>query len=109
MSSNQPNTGDESNSVPPRAAARERAGQVYGSPTPEEEIPPGTVQPGGTDELSQEELTTAEPQASPVDDSKEVPWEAPSTDTPLNDDNTEPVSGDRESFSSESDDDAAGA
>lgn len=157
MSSNKSNTSDESNSVPSHAAAGEQGGQGYGSPTPEEEMPPGAAtnpgspdptlrgqqtdrealgedqslgapdasffeqedagsdgEPGagrlgGTDEQSREELAMAGPQATPVGTTEQAAWEAPSTDAPLDKDNTGPVNGDREFFSSESDDDAAGA
>ncbi|ALE06226.1 hypothetical protein AL755_13400 [Arthrobacter sp. ERGS1:01] len=63
---------------------------------------------GGADEQFRDELATADALGARVDPSDESPIEAPSTDAPLDDGNTEPARNDRESFSSESDADASG-
>lgn len=81
----------------------------YGSPTPEEEMPQqAATDPGGTDDQPREKLSRAEGNAMDVDADNDTPLEVPSTDAPLNEDNAGPTRRERESFSSESDDDAAG-
>jgi hypothetical protein len=69
---------------------------------------PGAGRFGGTDDQLREELSTADPDAARVDPADETPLEAPSTDAPLDEGNAGPTSADRESFSSESDAEAAG-
>lgn len=69
---------------------------------------PGAGRLGGSDDQFREELSSAEGKAMGVDADNDTPLEAPSTDAPLNEDNAGPTRKERESFSSESDDDAAG-
>jgi hypothetical protein len=115
-----------------RPKAWERAGTGYGSPTPEEEMPatsstnPGSPDPtvrgqqtdsealdadqslGGSDGQFRDEKDMADPSIDHLDPAVETPLEAPSTDADLADDNAGPTRPDRESFSSESDEDASG-
>ncbi|WP_207344625.1 hypothetical protein [Arthrobacter sp. E3] len=77
---------DPANNSKPASVPKESG---YGSPTPEEEMPAGHASTSG-----------------PAD---EQPLEAPSTDAPINDGNADSARGDRESFSSEPDEDASGA
>lgn len=69
---------------------------------------PGAGRLGGTEDQLREELTRTEGNAMGVDADNDTPLESPSTDAPLNEDNAGPTRPERESFSSESDDDAAG-
>ncbi|PYI65235.1 hypothetical protein CVV68_19190 [Arthrobacter livingstonensis] len=69
---------------------------------------PGAGSLGGTDEQFRDEKDMADPSFAHVDPADETPSEAPSTDAPLDDDNAGPTRPDRESFSSESDEDASG-
>ena len=70
---------------------------------------PGAGRLGGADDQFREELTPPDADAAHPEGSGESPLEAPSTDAPLNEDTAGPTRSDRESFSSESDDDASGA
>ena len=69
---------------------------------------PGAGTMGGTDDQFRDEKDMADPSFSHMDPADETPAEAPSTDASLNDDNVGPTRPDRESFSSESDEDASG-
>lgn len=69
---------------------------------------PGAPRLGGTDEQLRDELAT--PDSGPDGEGRgdETPLEVPSTEAPLNEGNAGPTSGQRESFSSETDADASG-
>lgn len=69
---------------------------------------PGAGRFGGTDDQLHEELTRSDAAAARVDPEDETPLEAPSTETPLNERSAEQANPERESFSSESDEDASG-
>lgn len=69
---------------------------------------PGAGRLGGTDEQFRDELATADAGAANVDPSDEAPLDLPSTEAPLDEGNAGPTRDGRESFSSESDADAAG-
>ena len=69
----------------------------YGSPTPEDEMPPGE---------SAQARSATHPQDQDANDPP--PANVPSADAPLDDSNTEATAPGRESFSSESRVDAAG-
>lgn len=69
---------------------------------------PGAGRLGGTDDQFREELTPPDADATQTEGANETPLEAPSTDAPLNEENASPTSSKRESFSSESHDDASG-
>lgn len=70
---------------------------------------PGAGRLGGTDDQLREELSRSDADAARVDPADETQREAPSTEAPLEEGNAGPTSSERESFSSESDDDASGA
>ena len=70
---------------------------------------PGAGRLGGTDDHFREELAHTDGDAVDEDPSEPTPLEAPSTDAPLNEGNSGPTRTERESFSSESDADAAGS
>lgn len=70
---------------------------------------PGAGRLGGTDDQLREEFSRSDANAARVDPADETPREAPSTDAPLEESNSGPTSPERESFSSESDEDASGA
>ena len=101
-------------SQPERAQAPPEGG--YGAPTPEQEMPGGpehgAVDPAPTGHGSAGQgpedspPETEDPDAAP---SAEAAPEAPSTEAPLDEGNAGPTRPKRESFSSESDDDASGA
>lgn len=69
---------------------------------------PGAGRLGGTDEQFLEELDRSEVGAAHIDPADETPLETPSTEIPLTETNSGPTRTDRESFSSETEDDAAG-
>lgn len=69
---------------------------------------PGAGRLGGTDDQLREELARAGADASDEPKDDEAGPELPSADAPLTDDNAGPTRAERESFSSESDADAAG-
>ncbi len=70
---------------------------------------PSSGRLGGRDGQFSEELNAPDAEAAQDKGSDEFPLEAPSTDAPLTDETAGPTSAERESFSSESDDDASGA
>lgn len=84
-------------------AASVPAESGYGSPTPEDEMPPSKTNDSGS---STDESVESSASAEKGD---EYPVEAPSTDAPVEEGNAEPARSDRESFSSESNDEASGA
>lgn len=63
----------------------------------------------GKDNRPREELSHSDSDAASAGPKDETPPEAPSTEAPLEEGNAGPTSSQRESFSSESDDDASGA
>ncbi|AIX99924.1 hypothetical protein ART_0326 [Arthrobacter sp. PAMC 25486] len=70
---------------------------------------PGAGRLGGTDDQLREELSRSDAEAAPVGPADATPHEAPSTEAPLEEGNSGPTRSERESFSSESDEDASGA
>ncbi|WP_062009011.1 hypothetical protein [Arthrobacter alpinus] len=62
---------------------------------------------GGTDEQFRDEMAMA-PDAARSEAGEDTPIEAPSTEAPLKEDNAGPTRAGRESFSSETDEDASG-
>ncbi|SEE30825.1 hypothetical protein SAMN04489740_1093 [Arthrobacter alpinus] len=70
---------------------------------------PGAGRLGGTDDQYREEPARTDDEAVDEDPSEPTPLEAPSTDAPLDEGNSGPTRTERESFSSESDEDAAGS
>lgn len=70
---------------------------------------PGAGRLGGTDDQLREELSRSEAESARVDPADETPLEAPSTEAPLDEGNAGPTRTERESFSSESDDEASGS
>lgn len=69
---------------------------------------PGAGRLGGTDDQFRDEIDMADPAAARVEPSDETPWEAPSTDAPLDEDNAGPTRPEREAFSSEPAEEASG-
>lgn len=69
---------------------------------------PGAGALGGTEDQLHAEMDESDADAARVDPADESPLEAPSTDAPLDEGNAGPPQSGRESFSSESDDDASG-
>jgi hypothetical protein len=70
---------------------------------------PGAGRLGGTDDQFREELARADRDSVEHGSDAPTPLEAPSTEAPLNEENSGPTRTERESFSSESDADAAGS
>lgn len=124
----------ESNDNSHESAARSKAGTAeggYGAPAPEDEMPPAMAhaQEDGAERSTQTSHDSAvtpkdanasneptesgasnEPNelAEDAEGEDQTPIEAPSTDAPLEESNAGPTSSGRESFSSETDADAAG-
>lgn len=69
---------------------------------------PGAGRLGGTDDQLRDEMTMADSDAARIDGTDEAPLEAPSTDAPLDENNAGSDRSERESFSSESEEDAGG-
>lgn len=92
---NHPANSNEPASVPAESG--------YGSPTPEDEMPPSKTNDSGSSTPESTENSESAEKAN------EYPLEAPSTDAPVEDSNAAPARPDRESFSSEPNDEASGA
>lgn len=69
---------------------------------------PGAGRLGGTDDQLREELARSEPEESATAADSDMPLDVPSAEAPLDQDDSNPGMSERESFSSESDEDAAG-
>ena len=69
---------------------------------------PGAGRLGGTDDQFREELSRADGDSVDQVSSEPTLMDVPSTDAPLNEENSGPARTERQSFSSESDADAAG-
>ncbi|MDJ0314898.1 hypothetical protein [Arthrobacter sp. H35-D1] len=93
--SNDPANSNEPASVPAESG--------YGSPTPEDEMPPSK-----TEDSSSSSPESGE-SSEPAEKGDEYPLEAPSTDAPVEEGNAEAARSGRESFSSEPNDEASGA